>query len=97
MLANSSDDSPATVANFCRSSPPAATADSIADSVWVIAVPPASASIPTEDIAVARPRISWLVKPANVPEAAKRLAMLTMSDSVVAKLFPRATTELPNR
>nr|DAN64985.1 MAG TPA: hypothetical protein [Caudoviricetes sp.] len=48
---------------------------------------PASASIPTLLIAVARPKISGAVSPASLPPAAKRLVISTISFSVVAKLF----------
>ena len=61
-----------------------------------MAVPPASASIPTLLMAVASPKISGAVSPASLPPAAKRLAIITMSFSVVAKLLPRSTTDAPN-
>ena len=76
---------------------PLDAAVSMADSVCVMAVPPASASIPTELIAVANPSISWLVRPASVPDDASLFVIMMMSDSVVAKLLPRAVTELPKR
>ena len=98
---NSSDVVPATLAIKARSSAESLvvneTALPIAVRVCVIAVPPASASIPTELIAVARPRISGAVRPANLPPAAKRLVISTMSRSVVAKLLPKSTTDDPNR
>ena len=75
--------------------PTPATAFPIPVSVWFIAVPPASASIPTLLIAVARPKISGVVRPASLPPAAKRLVISTISRSVVAKWLPRSTTADP--
>ena len=61
-----------------------ATAFSISLIVCAIAVPPASDSIPTELIAVAKASISGVVSPAILPLAANRVAIETTSDSVVA-------------
>ena len=94
---NSSEDIPAIRANSARSSPPFATAFSMALSVWVMAVPPASASMPTEDIAAARAMISGSVSPASLPADARRVPIATISDSVVAKLLPRSTMTEPSR
>ena len=49
-----------------------------------MAVPPASASMPTLDMAAERASISGSVRPANLPAEAKRVAMAVISDSVVA-------------
>ena len=94
--ANSEADTPAIFANVSRSSPPADTALLIAVIVWVIAVPPASALMPTEDIAVDNARISCSDNPATVPADARRVAISTISRSVVAKLLPRSTMVLPS-
>ena len=59
-------------------------------------MPPASASIPTDERAAAYPMIWSCDSPTCVPAAAIRIPMLTMSASVVAMLLPRATTELPS-
>ena len=48
------------------------------------AVPPAWASRPTEDSAVAKPRICAWLRPTCEPAAASRVAMFMMADSVVA-------------
>ena len=96
-FANSRADIPATDANSSRSSPPFATAFSISVIVCVIAVPPASASMPTEDIAAASAMISGSVNPANSPADARRVAIATISASVVAKLLPRPTITEPRR
>ena len=77
-------DIPATLANFSKSLPPRATAVSIALNVCVIAVPPASASIPTEDMAAANASVSASVKLAILAPAASRLVIETISASVVA-------------
>ena len=62
-----------------------------------MAVPPASASIPTEDMEAARAMISASVKPARVPADARRVAISVISDSVVAKELPRPTITAPSR
>lgn len=56
------------------------------------AEPPASASMPREDRAVDRPRMSASVMPAWWAAEASLPAMDTMSLSVVAKWLPRSTT-----
>ena len=61
-----------------------------------MAVPPASACIPTEDIAADSARISVSDNPAIVPADASLVAISVISDSVVAKLFPRATIVDPS-
>ena len=61
-----------------------------------IAVPPASALIPTEVIAVANANISVSVNPATVPADAKRVAINAISSSCAAKLFPRSTIVEPS-
>ena len=90
-------DIPAMRANSSRFSPPSATAFSMAVRVWVIAVPPASASMPTEDMAVAKAIICDSVSPASVPAEARRVAISVISASVVAKLLPRPTMTEPRR
>ena len=77
--------------------PPEVTAFSMAVRVWVMAVPPASASMPTEDSAADSPMIWASVSPASVPAEAKRLAILVISLSLVAKLLPNATIVEPSR
>ena len=62
-----------------------------------IAVPPASASMPTEESAVAMAMICGSVSPTTAPVEASRVAMDTMSASVVAKLLPKSTMEEPSR
>ena len=60
-----------------------------------MAVPPASASMPMDDSAVARPSTSASVSPIDLPAPAILMAMWLMSASVVAKLLPRATMVEP--
>ena len=87
---------PATSANCFRSFPPF----SVANCMFIInfekALPPASASMPTDDSVVANANISASVNPICDPAPASLVDMFTMSFSVVAKLFPRATTVLPS-
>ena len=78
--------------SFC---PPVSTATCICTMALLNAVPPASASRPTEDNAVANPRICGCVSPTCDPDAARRDAMFMISDSVVAKLLPRSTSDDP--
>ena len=59
------------------------------------AVPPACASIPTEDSAVASAKMSDSDIPTCVPADARFVAMSIMSASVVWKLFPKSTIVLP--
>ena len=65
-------------------------------SVWDMAVPPASASIPTEDMEAARARISVDDNPAIVPADARRVAIAMILASSVAKLLPRSTIAEPS-
>ena len=95
--ANESADIPATSAKLCKESSPVATAFSMALSVCVMAVPPASASMPTEDIAAASAMICGSVNPASLPPEARRVPICVISDSVVAKLLPRSTITAPRR
>ena len=93
-------DTPATLAINSRSSVvpslKSATAVLIEVRVCVMAVPPASAWIPTELIAAASARISVSDSPTIVPADASLVAISVISDSVVAKLFPRATIVDPS-
>jgi len=57
------------------------------------AVPPASTSIPMLAAAELMARISSLVRPAELPAAAKRAASSTICDSVEAPALPNATSE----
>ena len=61
-----------------------------------MAVPPASASMPTEDMEAARARISVEDSPAIVPADARRVAMAMMLASSVAKLLPKSTIAEPS-
>ena len=97
IVANCSADMPDTCANSSRDSPPSSTALPMRFIVVDMAVPPASASMPTDDIAAAMPRISPSESCACAPAPARRIDMSTISDSVVAKLLPRPTTEAPRR
>ena len=92
-LVNSSTDMPATSAHFCRPSEFVDTAVSMSVSVLLIAVPPASASMPNEDSAADKPRISACDMPTCVPAAPTRCAMEEIADSVVAVEFPSATRD----
>ena len=81
---NSSVVSPATLAKSFRDLPLVSTATCISIMALLNAVPPAWASRPTEDSAVAKPRICACVRPTCEPAAASRVAMSMMADSVVA-------------
>ena len=94
--ANSSAVMPLSSAYFSSVSPPLATAFSMPLSVWVMAVPPASASMPTEDMAAASARIWGSLRPARVPADASRVAIRVISASVVAKLLPKSTMTEPS-
>ena len=59
------------------------------------AVPPASASMPTEEIAAEMPMISGALMPACVAVAAIRCDISAILLSVVAKLLPSATITAP--
>ena len=96
-VVNSSALMPATRAKVSRVSPPLLAARSMALSVWVMAVPPASASMPTELIAVASARICASLMPASLPAEASLVAISSISLSVVAKLLPSATSDEPRR
>ena len=95
-FANSLEDTPAAFANLPSSLPDSPTAPSIFLSTIVIAVPPASASIPKDDIVADNATICASVIPTWLPCAANRIAMDMISDSVVAIVLPSPTTELPN-
>ena len=86
---------PHTMANPSRASPPVAQATSILMSALENAEPPISASIPTEDSAVAKPRTWASVRPTCLPAPASRCAISMIGFSVVAKLLPRATIVEP--
>ena len=70
-------------------------------STWLmmveIAVPPASASIPTDPSDAEIPSICALVMPTCAPAPPMRIANAMMLDSVVAMLLPRPTMVAPNR
>jgi len=86
---------PATWAKASRLSPPVATAASIVLTVVENAVPPASASMPMDDIAADQPRMSAWLMPTWVDDAAILWPMLEMALSVVAMWFPRLTMADP--
>ena len=90
-VANSSALMPDAAANAARSSPPAATADSMSESVFAIAVPDASVFMPVEAIELDSARISGTVMPTIVPIEPMRVAMSTIWSSVDAPLLPRRT------
>jgi hypothetical protein len=93
---NSSAPMPAVCAKSSTSSPPFCTAASMPIMVLLMAVPPAAASMPTEDSAVARASVWCSVMPTCTPAPAIRSDMSTISDSVVAMLLPSATIEEPS-
>ena len=93
---NSSALIPATEANCSNCSPPFCVARFIFEIKLEKAVPPASASIPTEDSAPENDMIWASVKPTWCPAPAILIAMSTISDSVVARLFPSATMVDPS-
>jgi hypothetical protein len=95
--ANSSADTPATLANFSRSSEPVLIALDMSMSTLDTAVPPASASIPTEARALDTASRSASVIPTTFAAPAIREAMLRMSFSVLAPLLPRSTRADENR
>ena len=94
---NSSPDTPATFAKLFRSLFPVATPTVIRLINFENALPPASASNPTEVSPAASPKISGSVSPASSPAAASRSPMSTMFASVAAKLLPRSTIVEPKR
>jgi len=89
---NSSAVIPATSASASSFSPPCSTATFISWRTRLIAVPPASARMPTEVSAVESARISSSVRPAEVAAPASLVDISTISFSVVAKLEPRTVT-----
>ena len=76
--------SPDTRAKSARLSLPVSTATCIMIMAFEKAVPPASASRPTEDNAVEKPKICDSDRPTCEPAAARRVAMCMMALSVVA-------------
>ena len=86
---------PAMDANESSASPPVATALSMDATVLENAVPPASASMPREDMAPDHPRISGVLMPTWLDAAAMRCPMDETLDSVVARLLPRLTMAEP--
>ncbi|CCY18311.1 unknown [Eubacterium sp. CAG:786] len=86
-------------ATLAKSSSPApvSTASCKDLSILDIAEPPASASIPSDESAVAAAIIWGSERPVSSPVEASRKPMLTISASVVAKLLPRSTTVDPSR
>ena len=93
---NSLADIPATFANPSSLSPPLAQAFSNLDSKLLNAVPPASASIPNDDIVPAQAIISASVIPTCLPVPAILNPIVSISDSVVARLLPKLTIVDPN-
>ena len=75
---------PETFAKSSRASPPVADATSIFTNALEKAEPPIWASMPTEESAVAKPRICASDKPTCLPAPARRMDMARISDSVVA-------------
>ena len=92
---NSSTDMFAVAAHVSMDEAFMATSLSMVDMMVEIAVPPASASMPMDDSAVASPSTSASVRPMDLPAPAMRMAMCEMSASVVAKLLPKATMVEP--
>ena len=82
----------ATSANALRASPPFATADSISENVFAIAVPAASVFMPVDAMLDDRARISGTVMPTMVPIEPMRVAMSTIWSSVDAPLLPSRTS-----
>ena len=87
---------PDTSAKLFKESPPFVAARFILESKVENAVPPASASIPTLDNAPEKDMICASVILTCEPAPAIRIDMSTISDSVVARLFPSATTVEPS-
>ena len=86
---------PAVCAHTFIFSLPNATLLSISDMIVDIAVPPASASIPTLERLADIASIWSSVIPICVPAPAIRIAIFIISASVVAELFPSATSVSP--
>ena len=97
MALNSSVVTPATLAKSLSESLPVSTATCIWIMAFEKAVPPASASRPTDESAVAKPSICDCVRPTCAPAAPSRIAMFIMALSVVAKLLPKSTNAAPKR
>ncbi len=93
-----SQDTPCS-ATACFRGAKASTPVSVANCICTInlenADPPASASIPTDDNAAAKPTMSPSVMPICFPAPAKRKPISVISDSVVAKLLPKSTIAEP--
>ncbi|MNW50215.1 hypothetical protein D3C74_276620 [compost metagenome] len=87
---------PAVLANKSRVSPPVSTLAPIRFIVIDMAEPPASASIPTDDIAADMPMICPSDKPICTPAPARRIDIAIISASVVAKLLPSPTSVEPS-
>ena len=92
---NSAAVMPAVCAIRSSESPPWRVALSICLNVLLMAVPPASASMPTDDNADAKPSTSCSDMPTELPAAAIRWAIDTMSRSVEAPALPSATMVEP--
>ena len=95
--ANSSEDILAVFAHVARFSSLSATDLSISLMTVEMAVPPASALMPSDVSAPARPSTSALDSPIDLPAPAILMAIAEMSDSVVARLLPKPTIVDPNR
>ncbi|MPM81548.1 hypothetical protein SDC9_128602 [bioreactor metagenome] len=87
----------ATLAKSPSPSEPVATMTSNCFTNLEMALPPASASMPREEIVVAMANICGSVNPTKSPAAANLEDISTISDSVVAALFPSSTMVEPNR
>ena len=94
-LANSPALTPAALANLPKFSPPDITAFCIFVITCVIALPPASASIPTVLIAAANPNTSASDILVCLPIPESRCDISTIDFSLVAKLFPNSTNVEP--
>ena len=86
---------PATRAYSPTTLEPLATFLEISWMMRVIAEPPASALMPSEDIAPDMPKISACENLAAVPAPARRRAIAEISFSVVARWLPRSTMVEP--
>ena len=93
--ANSFADIPAIFAKLSTFFEPVSTSVSMVLSSFEKAEPPASASMPTDESAVATASICGSVSPTTSPVEASRVAIATISASVVAKLLPSATIDEP--
>ena len=86
---------PHTSAYFSTLSPPEETSLEMLAMMRVMAEPPASALMPSEDRAPASPRMSAFENFAVVLTPARRRDMFEMSFSVVARWLPRSTIVEP--